>query len=337
VSWASGGVSSRRVALSLAAIPFAMLAAMYVWLAVAHGTWDLLPVVVHESGRYTLLGTVLYFSHFLREIPVDVAMAFAISASALSLWTPAPRGDATRRRLIMACAATALAIAVIGFVGAAAVHGAASARLDLLQFRTRDDEVAAGSHWNYHLLSTLWFLLGALPVLRLTMAAAGLATRPAELRGRRVARALAWGYVTALCLVFGISSLAWTSSRYAGHQARELLTHVPVTLMLTAAALAALAGPPAFERDTRGAGTRILDALRRDAASWIACVLLAAFLAWRALSGDVLAEGQSSLGLPAMVGGHFFEHALDYVLTPLVAVVAVLLTASHGRQRISRS
>ena len=326
----------QRTALALALVPAIVMAAMYVWLAAAHRAWNLLPVVVHESGRYTLLGTLFYFSHFLREIPIDIAMALAIAAAVFSLWTPAHRDDATRRRLATLCGAAAVVIAVIGFAGAAAANGADSARLDLLQFRTRDDEVAAGSHWNYHLLSTLWFLLGALPVLRLTMAAAGLAARPAGLRDRRVARILAWGYVAALCLVFGISSLAWTSSRYAGHQSRELLTHVPVTLLLTAAALAALAGPLAFERDTRGAGARILEALRRDAASWIACILLAAFVAWRALSGDVLAEGQSALGLPGMVGGHFFEPSLDYVLTPLVAVVSVLLTASLS-QRTSRT
>jgi hypothetical protein len=326
----------RRTALALAMVPVTVMAAMYVWLAVAHRAWNLLPVIVHESGRYTLLGTLLYFSHFLREIPVDIAMALATAAAILSLWTPADRDDATRRRLAMLCGVGAIVIAVVSFAGAAAANGAESARLDLFQFRTRDDEVAAGSHWNYHLLSTLWFLLGALPVLRLTMAIGGLAARPAARRSRRIAGALAWGYAAALCLVFGISSLAWTSSRYAGHQARELLTHVPVTLLLTAATLVAFAGPLAFERDPRSASARILEALRRDAARWVGCVLLAAFVAWRALSGDVLAEGQSALGLPAMVGGHFFEHTLDYVLTPLMAVVAALVTASLMR-RTSRS
>jgi hypothetical protein len=37
--------------------------------------------VVHESGVYTLGQTILYFNHFLLEIPKLVAMALFAAAS----------------------------------------------------------------------------------------------------------------------------------------------------------------------------------------------------------------------------------------------------------------
>lgn len=322
----------RRVALTLAALPLGVLVAMYAWLAIAHRALNLFPVIVHESGRYTLLQTIFYVSHFLREIPVDVVIALSAASAALSLWSPAPRSAADRLRLAALCGGLALVVAAASFAAAAVADGAASARLDLLQYRTRDDESAPGSHWNYHLLSSLWFLLGALPVLRLTMATLGLGASAPAARVR--ARVVSWGYALLLSLAFGVSSLAWTSGRYAGHQARELLTHVPVTLLLTAAALIAVVGPAAFERDGRSLGTRLAAAVRRDLASWIAILAIAVFLAIRTLGGGGLEEGQSGQGVAGMVAAHFFEHVLDYVFTPAVAVTAALLLTGS---RLARS
>ena len=45
-------------------------------------------VVIHESGRYTLGETVLYHSHFLREIAVDLSMALFILAAASGAGLP---------------------------------------------------------------------------------------------------------------------------------------------------------------------------------------------------------------------------------------------------------
>jgi hypothetical protein len=67
------GLSRRYGTLLCFAAPLTILALAYAWLALAHGTLRLWQAQVHETGRYTLVETVLFQS--LAEIPVDVGMA----------------------------------------------------------------------------------------------------------------------------------------------------------------------------------------------------------------------------------------------------------------------
>jgi hypothetical protein len=99
---------------------------------------------------------------------------------------------------------------------------------DLLQYRTRDDLAGYGTHWRYHWLSTLWFgaAVGVAPAM------AHWITGAPVLRRSRFWTRVAWGYFLALTLVFGMSADVFLDVRYAGHQAREILTHGPVTLLL---------------------------------------------------------------------------------------------------------
>jgi hypothetical protein len=93
--------------------PSLVLAASYLWLANDHGTLLLWNVIVHESGRYTFGQTVLYFSHFLREVPT--AMAYALFLLGIS-------GAVARRRPALTRAshpASAGALALAGVLVAA--------------------------------------------------------------------------------------------------------------------------------------------------------------------------------------------------------------------------
>jgi hypothetical protein len=308
----------RRAVLVLClGLPLSILAGSYLWLAAVHGTAALAGVVVHESGAYTLTQTLLYFPHFLREIPVDVVMAlFTVAA----FERVSGRFERIPRALGVGCAIVAVALAVAAFAITVRHDGAASARLDLLQFRTTDDNVAYGSHWHYHFASTLWFGFGASLALRLVAAIAGM-----RLAARDRAQWAPWVAVLVLTAVFGVSPLALTSVRYTGHQARELMTHVPVTLPLVFAALAAVSRlSPERAAKSTWLG-RIARALAERPWQAVGAFAIPLMLAAVTLSGNPLEEGQAEQGLAAMVAGHVFEHALDYVFTVTFAVAAAAL------------
>ena len=57
----------------------------------------------------------------------------------------------------------------------------------------------------------------------------------------------------------------------------------------------------------------------------VAFVAIPAYLAYRAAHGDVMAAGHEEAGLASMIGGHVFEHVLDYVF------VVLLSLGIHGR------
>lgn len=63
----------------------------YLWLALDHGTLWLFPTVVHESGDYTFLQTILYFRHVIRsEHTVDYLLAACL---VLTTWRPTATRD----------------------------------------------------------------------------------------------------------------------------------------------------------------------------------------------------------------------------------------------------
>jgi hypothetical protein len=312
----------RLIIAACFAIPAVVLVASYVWLALDHGTLLLWDVVVHESGRYTLGETVLYFGHFLREVPIAVAYSlFLLSVSG----GPGLRGGSHRGRASSSPAGCVFLLAAAALVGASLMvtareAGLGSALQDLLQYRTRDDLAGYGTHWRYHWLSTLWFgaLASVLPAL--TRRVPGL---PGLGASRFWTRA-AWLYFIALTVIFGMSADIFADARYAGHQAREIMTHGPVTMLLGIGIL--LAWNPAGNAETA----------TRDIHPWITKVLFGVVflvpthLAMISLSGDVMAQGQSELGLSAMVAAHYFEHSLDYML-----VLFLLLGGlAHGRSRL---
>jgi hypothetical protein len=340
----------RRVIIFYLTAPLAVLALAYAWLAVDRGALWLWEVNVHESGRYTLRETIFYFNHFLREIPVDVNMALFLLAGFMNLHEIVPdKAPDLRERFGVArwawlLLAVAAGLMVAAFVVTANRQGVASAALDLLQFRTRDYLSEYGSHWRFHWLSTLWFgvaaMLGAPLIARLCGQTSG-----ADQRGRKLLF-LAWGYFAALTIVFRFSGEPFTDVRYTGHQAREIMTHGSVTYLLAFGALHSLAARLAGMRNAEcgmrnGGGTsiRIPHSAFRIPHSLllILFLLIPLYLAVVTLSGDMLEAGQSERGLAAMVGAHFFEHVLDYLLVTLLATggYALLLAKQFQKSELT--
>ena len=318
---------ARLVAAAGFAVPAAVLVACYAWLAVERGTAALWRVIVHESGRYTLGETVLYFAHFLREVPTDVAYAlFVLGAGGALAHT-----SGTERRAVPVAAArarvmgwAALSGAILLVLGAVLVaaraDGLASALRDLMQFRTRDDLVAYGSHWRFHWLSTIWF--GA----AVTVVAAVIARFT---DGRAVGHSVrweraAWGYVVVLTLVFGLSREVFADTRYVGHQAREILTHGPVTALVGIATVVAVRQWLGVDEQP---GTRARGVWFRVGAM----VVIPVYLGAVALTGDVMEAGQADHGLVAMVAAHYFEHTLDYLFTTLLVIAALGFDVAYRR------
>jgi hypothetical protein len=66
-------------------------------------------------------------------------------------------------------------------------------------------------------------------------------------------------------------------------------------------------------------------------------LLIPLYLAVVTLSGDMLEAGQSERGLAAMVGAHFFEHVLDYLLVTLLATggYALLLAKQFQKSELT--
>lgn len=305
----------RRALVFCFGLPALAFAGSYVWLAVDNGQWNLWPVVVHESGRYTLAGTVFYFSHFLREVPTVLAYGlFLLGMSGATRGTLVPRNRA--RYLVLVAA---LLLVVVAFWAAARSDGLRSAAYDLLQFRTRDDEAAYGSHWRYHLLSTLWFGLVA---ATLPWGMHRLQSERLRLVRHSWWTRVAWIYFVGLTAAFGVTPDVLLDTRFAGHQAREIFTHATTTLPLGIGVLLALGS----------AGSSKLDrANLRDWIPLIGVVWIPVMLAAAALAGDVMEAGQSSLGLAPMVAGHYFEHTLDQVLLVLVIAGGAGMTRTETR------
>jgi hypothetical protein len=138
---------------------------------------------------------------------------------------------------------------------------------------------------------------------------------------------IAWAYFLALTLVFGVSADIFMDPRFAGHQAREIMTHGPVTLLLgIGVLLVTRAGGASLGTDPASA--------RRPLVWTLAALslLVPAYLAMVSLSGNIMEQGQSALGLGAMVGAHFFEHTLDFLFFLLLLAGGLALgppSSSH--------
>jgi hypothetical protein len=307
-------VSPRDRALAFA-LPACVLLASFAAICVRAKTPWPWPLVLHEDGARTLLGTVFYGEHALRELPLDLLLAAAVAASALAF--PGARRAPSGRALGAAAAAAVAAVVCCGL----AAGGGAALTDALAQRVTRPGAPESwGAHWRFHLLSRLALLLAA-------FAAAGLHARA---RGaRRAPRAAPFAAVLAgyalLSLVYRPSLEPVCDPVHLGHQARELFTHGLVTLPLALGAAFAARGAP-----EPGAG----------AAAWprsvAACAALAGALALGLAAGALAsgAAGRAQHPDPVRtVAVHFFEHAPGYALVPLVAAWLV----RRGARGITRA
>ena len=328
MTWPGGvpdSLQGRRWIVLCLGLPVTVMTGAFVWLAIDHRDVRLWNVVVHESGRYTLGQTIFYFSHFLREIPTVFAMAlFLVSASSARIELASQDRKKTQAWAALALLASGVVV-VVALAQVSLTDGAHEAVQNLIQVYTRDDVQAYGSHWRFHLLSTIWFGL-AVPVTAWIGFRFLGGPPPGDVRNSRTWRA-AWFYFLALTIVFGVSLEPILDPRFIGHQAREILTHAITTLPLGLGLLAIVQRFVGAGRGTRRPPWR--------AAAFAGVVLIPAYLGIAVLATDAMATGQTERGLAAVVAAHFFEHSLDFVLISFLVVglegVRLELNARGGR------
>lgn len=280
---------------------------------------------VHEDGVRTLLDTLLYYEHAARELPQDLLLGAVIGGCVYAAF-PAVAGGHVGR----SAAPLALAGVVAVILGGAMVQTGASAVVEnLLQHHTRPGApLVWGSHWRYHLLERGPLIAVCLGIAALARGAFGAPREHLARRGVIVAVAVMALYLT--LTVFFTRSLAdlalpFRDPQYLGHQAREIMTHVVVTLPIGWGGCVLLQRRALPTTQLNSFSSWTLGLLR--GAPWI----LGAAAAWlyvllASLRADAASHGQST-DWTILIFPHFFEHGFTYLVVPLTAAVTYSLCA----------
>lgn len=310
----------RRIRCLCFAVPAGVLAAAYAGIAVATGTaWPWFHVV-HEDGRRTLFGTVFYFEHALRELPLDLLLAWAAAGAAVYFFPQSNRTPAAQRKSLRCFIAVAVLI-VAGIVAGTWLTAGTTAILhNLAQLHTRPGAALQwGAHWRYHLLERLALLLAVF-----TLVGAAAAATSASPRGKPRHFLASLAVFLLLTIMFRLTAAPFTDPVYLGHQARELLTHGLVTLPLTTAVCLVLASS---STDANLDETHTF--LRALLLPGSAAILIGSYVLVRAIASSAADMGQTS-EFHRLVLAHFFEHSFGYAVVPVLAGSLYLLHAQHS-------
>ena len=287
--------ATRDVSRALVVAPLLLVAGAYSWLAVSVGSPFPWTVPIHEDGERTLAQTVLYWRHFLREIPVALLYVAAILIAS---------GSAERRQHRWPTgwgAAAALTAAVLCGLAVWVVidtAGPSLAALDLGQFFLRDDLGWPGAHWAAHYGACIVFWCGCV----LTFA-------PWRERGLLGSTAASFSVaLVVLALPLTLEPRSAIGGRVLAHQVREIMTHLAITLPLAASLL--LGG--------RSLPTRWRLSLRSAPA--VAAALVGSVVTVGLVVGTLASDTLSRFPAPwrARVATHLFEHSLDIALVLLL-------------------
>lgn len=292
-------------------------------------------LVVHEDGKRTLIGTILYVEHATRELPLDILLGVAIGGCVFYAFPPyGGRGGAAERVAARAWMA-GIVVAVI-LVGTALLDGVPVLVDNLLQKHTRSGApLVWGSHWRYHLLERIALILVAIGFAGVAAVFTG---GGRGTRGLTVA-AGAIGMYGALTIVFsnGLSALGepFYDPQYLGHQARELFTHALVTVPAGWGGCLLLAQPRTGRTETSRMEPERASPSAVVAATLVAGtlgILLGGYVCVAALRADAVSHGQTP-DLAMLIFPHFFEHSFTYLVVPTVARLAYEVAARRVGRR----
>ncbi len=290
-------------------LPSAVLLVSFVAVCVQTGTPWPWTSVVHEDGHRTLLQTIFYFEHATRELLLDGVLAVAI-AGAVRLFEPLPTGrdvalERTRRNFAIA-AIGSLAV-ILG--GTAYTEGAQAILQNLAQLHTREGApLAWGAHWRYHFIERI-------AEIALAFCVAGVFAGRQGGTGKASLFLLAIGLFAGASAVFGVSDVSFRDPTYVGHQLRELLTNVLVTLPMALGGCLLLA-----RRFARGVATPAVSAVLRwpIAAAGLTALACGTYLLAASVLLGSRSHGQKA-GLAELLFPHFFEHSLGYAFVTSAA------------------
>lgn len=270
-------------------IPVAIWIVSYAYLARYNERWNLLHVPIHESGRHTLLGTIFYFNHFLREIFIDTLFVLA----AFSTYRIVHPGNIMPIHSVLIPGAFLVFLAVV-FLGSIRDVGLKNTLLDLFQFRELDHVVKFGSHWQMHFLSTFVILL--------------LLVLPAFFSATQTPQTLiAVGLLFLLASIFFRTGwLAISDPRWILHGGREIITFFILAVL------------PFYGVVFPGLALRPSWPALWGVAALSGCLI---YYAWVYRKTELRHFAQGGYGVVYLLTSHFFEHVLDYVYICLLMVV----------------
>ncbi len=304
-----------------------------------HDIW-LFNNVVHENGVLTLTGTILYFNHFMRELPIEAMWAVFGVGVFLALGPCRSRSIAEdQRRQWVAILAIVLAaytiLTIAGSIQAVTLKGTV---LELAQARNRDEmEWSRGPHWRNHLLSNIasfgWFVFLVWAYRFFWEGRRYTASRT----GRNLILGSLVFYVLA-SLAFGFNSDPFVNPQYLGHQFREILGNkIPLSSLILLGTLIY------WERKTQSSEMNQRESLlkRNLGWSWGLWSLVILVIPTLYLAIAILASGHVGTGIAKASGGrdwsvidlfafHYYEHILDHIFVMVLASVIYLVSIERA-------
>ena len=277
-------------------IPILILIVSYLYLAFYYKRGNIFRVKIHESGRHTLLGTIFYFNHFLRELLPDTFFALCIYWTYRVTHRKSTGGEVDGYFTLILI--TLIIYLGVVFLGSVRSVGMRNTILDLFQYRELDSVVEFGSHWRMHFLSSFTImLLCILPAVFSVI----------EDYSQIVLIVLAY---LAVSLLFKTGSKAVRDPRWILHGGREVITFFPMVVV------------PSYVLNLR------VESLSINPWSIAAIFLVGALLLYYLivyLRADVRTLAQGDFGTPYLISSHYFEHVLDY---GYISLFVALLIAS---------
>ena len=306
----------------LLSVPLAYLVSAYGYLAWWHKRPWLFNVIIHENGRLTLLGSVLYFDHFVACVPMVSVFALC-SAGGMALTAHPLNRDAGNAGLAAFSLLAAAGVLVIGAFVASVLTVGWQRTLDYsLQRIERDGVTSKGGNWNQLQLSNVPIALGTIGIasaLRLVNSA-----RPIVFDASLFAGGAAC-LVAAAAIVVGMSVATWCTwrafrnPRWLAHSMREVatfpLTGIPIALASIVIVEYGLFGPSPWAVQPRWSSLILIGLGALIVAIEFALVRNVDVLAI-AQKPSFAAEGMS---ISYLLAAHVFEHVLDFVLIALLA------------------
>jgi hypothetical protein len=329
----------RTIRQGLFTLPLFTYLGSFAYLTWYHKGSAVFSTIIHEGGRYTLLQTVFYASHFLGHVPVHTVLAFMFTGSYLSL-TGEPHDDNSGGKT-----SSWIIILVLFLAGSLVISLRFFGTEDTLAFILQQKQAVriyeTGGSWNLHLPSTilLFFLIplyvrAAVPVLGLP---------PTPNRRGAIYLLCGLGVLIVFTLVINRSDMwrplkIWSEPRYLAHSVRELctfpLTYFPIALLL-------FTGRSVWKDRIGRQGKAAPIMLCLCAVLFVGGLIYQVSIPLKAGIGSLAqkpAFAREGLTVPYLLASHYFEHLLDSIYFALLCgLLYSLLPVLHRlyRNRIS--
>lgn len=319
-------------------IPIILLIGAYIHMGFRYERLWLFDTIVHERGKYTFLEVILYFRHFLWELPMKTLFACMLVGifyyfGKFSLSRELNQYYVIPFRPIILSGIIALIIASVAFFMASSEHGFKEALLGFCQSRSSElRPLQYGSHWRNHFLSNI--VLYCSSVVTVLLYRIFVNGGHWERRRFWFLFPLAAGLFILITIIFGFTMDPFQTPSYLGHQLREIFgSDLSITMLLTMGILIHLEGKYDInENRSRPIDKKKQNKLMKYAFFWsVPAVVLSLFLILKVLNLDMSGEmaklgsteGWTKLDLFAW---HFFEHSLDYTYASALVVFLYLGT-----------